>query len=52
MQQKGESDAAKSSFREALRVLEAAYGTADALVGNIRRALDGLERNGRNRSAP
>ena len=52
LQQKGESDAAKSSFREALRVLEGAYGTADALVGNIRRALDGLERNGRNRSAP
>jgi tetratricopeptide (TPR) repeat protein len=52
LRQKGESAAARQSFETALNILEAAYGASDPFVGEIRKALAGLDPKGRNGSLP
>lgn len=52
LRQKGEREAAGQAFESALQVLEQAYGAADPFVGEIRKALAGLDPNGRSGSVP
>lgn len=52
LRQKGEPAAARQAFESVLSILEPAYGAADPLVGEIRKALAGLDPNGRNGSPP
>lgn len=52
LSQKGEPDAARQAFQTALNILEQAYGAADPFVGEIRKALAGLDPNGRKGSLP
>jgi len=52
LRQKGEPEAARQAFETALKILEEAYGAADPFVGEIRKALAGLDPNGRSGSLP
>jgi len=52
LRQEGELAAARQAFQTALNILEPAYGAAAPLIEEIRKALAGLDPNGRNGSLP